>query len=96
MAGYRDRVLHDLPQWQRAGWVTAEGAAAIASSLPERRFSIGFSGIIAILGAILVGAGLVAFVAANWAAFPRLGRLGLVASIMIALVSMGLIRLLMG
>lgn len=83
MASYRDRVLRDLKAWREAGWVTDESAAAIAAALPQRR-SIGFSAIVGMLGALLVAAGVIAFIAANWDDIPRLMRLGIAVAIMAA------------
>ncbi|MHA1553813.1 MAG: DUF2157 domain-containing protein [Alphaproteobacteria bacterium] len=84
MASYRERVLRDMAQWQRAGWITPEQATTIAASLPKRRFQLGFSAIIAMLGAILFSAGIISFIAANWDGIPRIGRLGITAFIMAA------------
>ena len=84
MAGYRERVLRDMEQWQRAGWITPEQATAIASSLPAGRLQLGFSAVIAILGAILFSAGIISFIAANWEGITRTGRLGITAFVMIS------------
>ncbi len=82
MASYRERVLRDLRAWEQAGWVSRTGAAAIASSLPKPGFSFSFATIMGLLGAVLVGAGILAFVAANWEAIPRFGRFALTLGLM--------------
>ncbi len=74
-SSYRRRLTADLRNWQENGWVTPEGAAAILQSLPVSRVRGGFSGLIAILGAVLLGLGTLSFVAANWEAIPRPIRL---------------------
>jgi uncharacterized membrane protein len=78
---YRKRLAADLPKWTDAKWLPADGAAAILASLgPERRSTFGLSAILGTLGAVLIGLGVLAFVAANWEAMPRLVRLGLIAA----------------
>jgi uncharacterized membrane protein len=72
--GYRKRLGADLPRWREAGWVTAEGEAAILASLETRRSAFGLAAIVGTLGALLLGAGVVAFVGANWEDMPRIVR----------------------
>ena len=73
-ASYRRRLRRDLAKWQAQGFVTPEGAAAIEASLPSERTLFSMSSIIAALGALLFGLGVLALVAANWEAIPRLVR----------------------
>ena len=61
-SGYRKRLVEDLPRWREAGWVTAEGETAILTSLEGRRSAFGLAAIVATLGALLLGAGVLAFV----------------------------------
>lgn len=75
--GYRKRLSKDLPRWREQGWVSAEGAAAILASLEGQRTTFGLAAIIGILGALLLGAGVVAFVSANWELMPRIFRFAL-------------------
>ncbi len=83
-AGYRKRLSTDLPKWLDRGWVTTDGAAAILASLPGRaRTAFGLAGVMGTLGALLLGLGVLAFIAANWDAMPRMVRLGLIAAAMI-------------
>ncbi|MEQ8825346.1 MAG: DUF2157 domain-containing protein [Filomicrobium sp.] len=78
---YADRLERDLPQWIAAGWISRDGANAILSEVQERESgetgSHRLIGILSVLGAVLIGAGVLSFVAANWEAMPRLARLGL-------------------
>ena len=76
-ASYRRRLADDLPRWSERGWVTPEGGAAILASFDERRSTLGLSAVVGGLGAILLGLGVLAFVAANWEEMPRLLRFGL-------------------
>ena len=83
-AGYRKRLAADLPKWLDAGWVTADGAAGILSSVGQsRRSAFGLAAILGTLGALLLGLGVIAFVGANWEAMPRLYRLALIVVAMV-------------
>lgn len=74
----RSRLADDVGRWRRAGWVTADGEAAIRAELAAARAPVGLAGVLAILGAVLLGFGAMSFVAANWQEIPRLGRLGVI------------------
>jgi uncharacterized membrane protein len=80
--GYRKRLADDLPRWRDAGWVTAEGGAAILAEVEGRRSSFGLAAIMGVLGALLIGAGVIAFVGANWEFMPRIVRFGLLVAAM--------------
>ena len=68
---YRKRLSADLPAWRERGWVTPEGSAAILASLEGRRSTFGMAAIVGLVGALLLGLGVLAFVAANWEGLPR-------------------------
>ncbi|MFV0296295.1 MAG: DUF2157 domain-containing protein [Hyphomicrobiaceae bacterium] len=74
----RNKLLADLDRWQAQGWVTPEGARAIADDLASRRSTLGLGGVLAILAAILLGFGIMSFVAANWQHMPRIARLAVI------------------
>lgn len=75
---YRDRLKEDLPLWREKGWVTDTGADAILQSLHEKADpGFGLAAVVAVLGTILLGFGLFAFVGANWDYMPRIFRFGL-------------------
>lgn len=81
---YRRRVEADLDRWQRSGWVTEAGAAAIRADLASA-VGGGLAQSLSILAAVLIGFAVMSFVGANWQDMPRLARLtlligGLVAS----------------
>jgi len=58
---------------------------AILASLDTRRSAFGLAAIVGTLGALLIGAGVVAFVGANWELMPRIARFGLlIASLTLA------------
>jgi uncharacterized membrane protein len=76
-ASYRRRVAADVARWRDNGWITPEGAAAILASIPVPQPRSWLAGIIAVLGSLLLGLGVMALVAANWEAIPRIVRLAL-------------------
>src|SRR5919205_440906 len=76
-SSYRKRLAQDLPRWREHGWVTADGATAILASVEDERPGMGLSAVIATLGAVLFGVGVIALVAANWELIPRLLRFGM-------------------
>lgn len=77
---YRKRLSADLPKWRDAGWVTQDGATAILAALPAGRAAFGLATVIGTFGGLLVGLGIIAFVASNWQEIPRPARLGLLAA----------------
>lgn len=86
-SAYRKRLASDMPKWLDAGWVSADGGAAILASVESgtRRGAFGLSAILGTLGALLLGLAVLAFVAAQWEAVPRLARFALlIAGMLIA------------
>ena len=83
-AGYRKRLAADLPKWLDAGWLSADGAAAIlASTNSGRRATFGLAAILGTLGALLLGLAVIAFVGSQWDAVPRIVRFGLIVAAML-------------
>lgn len=76
----RGHLLQDISRWREAGWVTEEGAAAIRAELAARRRGPGLSGVLGILGVVMLGFAAMSFVAANWQDMPRLVRLAIIFS----------------
>ena len=71
---YLRQLKRDLDTWIAKGLVPEDSREAILASVgggPARRLDV----ILAILGVILVGAGAMSFVAANWASLGKLERL---------------------
>lgn len=74
---YLDRLQQDIDRWIAAGHVAADRrelllADAAAWQPPASR--AGMAAMLTLLGALLMGAGAIAFVAANWAEMGRLAR----------------------
>ena len=74
----RNRLLRDIDRWQSAGWIGSDGAKAIRADIAAGRTSVGLASVLAILAAVLVGFGVMSFVAANWQAMPKLARLAII------------------
>jgi uncharacterized membrane protein len=76
----RVRLFSDIARWQAEGHITPQGAAEIRRDLDSRTIGTGPTGALAVLGAILLGFAIMSFVAANWAAMPKLAKLALLFS----------------
>ncbi len=75
MAGYASKVRQDIARWRRAGLVDAATEAALLRDVEENaRKALSFGAILAMMAALLLGAAILIFVAANWEAIPRLAR----------------------
>jgi len=73
MAAYKDRVKQDLDRWIAAGLVASEHRDAILATLPQSR-RMDAAAALAWVGALLLGIAVIAAIAANWEALPKLGR----------------------
>jgi uncharacterized membrane protein len=76
--GYLKRLEADLERWRASGDLSADQADKLFADARARaaKPATSFSNIAAILGAILFGLGVIAFIGANWDALPKLARLG--------------------
>ncbi|MBI2373728.1 MAG: DUF2157 domain-containing protein [Deltaproteobacteria bacterium] len=87
---FRAKLRVELPEWEREGLITSEAREALA-----KRYSVGEPGADAaalavyVLGALLVGGGVVSFVAWNWEALSDVAKLALVTSLMISVQTLG-------
>jgi hypothetical protein len=77
MASYKQQLERDLDRWVGSGLVPAENRAAILQSVPEGVRPDAATAL-AWVGGVLAGVALIAFVAANWDALPRLAKFALV------------------
>lgn len=73
-----------IRQWRESGLISDEQSEAILNfeAVPKAPFRLGirFSRLIVVLstlGAILIGSGIISFVAANWQGIPALGKLAM-------------------
>ncbi len=77
MTSYRRRLESDLDQWIASGLVATENREAILASVPQGR-RLDAATALAAIGAFLAGAAIIAFIAANWGAIPRLVRFAMI------------------
>ncbi|TIT04376.1 DUF2157 domain-containing protein [Mesorhizobium sp.] len=85
MASYSSRVTADIARWLQAGLIDAPTADALTRDVEaNQRRSLSFGSILAMMAALLFGAAILIFVAANWEAIPRLARVAALFAIIIA------------
>ena len=85
MASYSSRVRADIARWQQGGLIDASTADALARDVEaNERKSLSFGSILAMMAALLFGAAILIFVAANWDAIPRLARVAALFAIILA------------
>jgi uncharacterized membrane protein len=85
MASYSSRVRADAGRWVASGLIDGKTAEAIVLDVnAHERRSLSFGSILAIMAALLFGAAILVFVASNWEAMPRLGRVGALFAIIFA------------
>lgn len=85
MASYSSRIRADAGRWMASGLIDRKTAEAIIADVEARdRRSLSFGSILAIMAALLLGAAILVFVASNWEAIPRLGRVGALFAIIFA------------
>ena len=75
MASYSTRVRQDIARWAENGLIDAATADALANDgIANDRRSLSFGSVLAMMAALLFGAAILIFIAANWEAIPRLAR----------------------
>jgi uncharacterized membrane protein len=74
-----------IDRWLEKGLIHESQRRAILAELESQSGGFGLGGVLAVLGALLLGAAVITLIAANWDAIPRLGRVGIV----IALIWLG-------
>lgn len=85
MASYASRVKKDITRWVEGGLITSAVAEQLALDIEGRdRNALNFGSILAVLAALLFGAAILIFVAANWEGIPRLARVGMLFALILA------------
>jgi uncharacterized membrane protein len=74
MAGYVSRVREDIRRWSDIGLIDVDTAEALARDVESRAAGISFGQVLAVMAAVLLGASILIFIAANWEEIPRLAR----------------------
>lgn len=85
MASYLSKIKLDISRWREAGLIDEKTARAL--SLDAERNSggsVSFGSVLAMMAAALFAAAVLIFIAANWEAFPRLARVGMLFSLILA------------
>lgn len=84
MARYVVRLRQDVERWTKAGLIDRSTAAKLVADAERRdRNSFGSGTVLAMMAALLLGAAILIFVAANWEAFPRLLRVAVLFALII-------------
>jgi uncharacterized membrane protein len=85
MASYASRIRADAARWVASGLIDGKTAQAIVLDVEAHdRRSLSFGSILAIMAALLLGAAILVFIASNWEAIPRVGRVGALFAIIFA------------
>lgn len=75
MASYASKVRQDIARWVEKGLIDAQTGEKLSREVEANvRRSFSFGTILAMLAAILLGAAILIFIAANWEAIPRIMR----------------------
>jgi hypothetical protein len=77
MGSYKERVAADLDRWIAGGLAPAENRAAMLAEIPDAR-RMDAAQTLAWVGGVLAGVAVIAFIAANWEALPRLAQFAVV------------------
>ncbi|MCZ6786955.1 MAG: DUF2157 domain-containing protein [Planctomycetota bacterium] len=87
---FRSRLKRELPRWRDEGWIDERVEAELFE-----RYDLGEEGVsvaaatIYVLGALLIGAGILSFVAWNWELMSRAVKLGILGLMLVAAHSAG-------
>ncbi|MVA97587.1 DUF2157 domain-containing protein [Nitratireductor sp. CAU 1489] len=85
MASYAAKLKTDIERWRAEGLVDAATARRLLDDVTlTSRDGISFGAVVAMLAALLLGAAILIFVAANWEALPRLARVGMLFAVILA------------
>ena len=74
-------VKKHIARWQRDGLIDAETADRLRKDVDGKGSGLGLGGVLAVLGAVLLGAAIISLIAANWELMPRLVRLCLIVTV---------------
>jgi len=78
---FLNRLRKELPGWVERGWVTPVSAEAILQQVGAQSVGTHFlASALAVLGALLLGSGIITYFAANWDAMPKLVKLAVLLS----------------
>lgn len=85
LASYGARVKADIGRWVASGLIDRSTADALAADVDKNAGKgLSFGNVLAVMAAILLGASVLLFVAANWEQIPRLVRVGMMFALIAA------------
>ncbi len=73
--GFGKRLAQELTRWQKEGWVSAEGCQAILADVAARQPKMAWASVLALVGALLLGVGVITWFAAHWNEINKLMKL---------------------
>lgn len=85
---YRRRLEQDLDRWIEEGLVPQQSRAAILADTNSPS-SLSAANALAVIGGLLLGAAVIAFVAANWGGIPRAVRFGMILTLFLGVSGAG-------
>jgi uncharacterized membrane protein len=88
MSRYKARLTRDLDRWIAEGLVPAASREPVLAGVPEP-VRLGAAAALAVVGALLLGIAVIAFIAANWGAIPRLARFVMVLAAFLGVAGAG-------
>lgn len=90
---FRRQLRREAETWQKQGWITAEQFEQLADYYQFNRLEVGvrdrFVLVLVSLGSLLLGIGAITFVAANWQAISREGKLALLFTLFLGVNILG-------
>lgn len=75
-------IKKHIARWQEKGLIDKATAELLRKDVEKSRTGFGLGGILAVLGAILLGAAIISLIAANWEEMPRLFRIVLIIAVL--------------
>ncbi len=80
---FRSYLSREIGKWSEAGLLQPGQAEALLKDHDRRHTGFSLSGVLGVLAAVLFGAAVIALIAANWEAIPRLMRVGLIFALIV-------------
>jgi uncharacterized membrane protein len=84
LRSYQRRLQDDLARWTASGLIGVDQAAAIRREMHAGSGGARLVGVLAMLGSLLLAAGVAAFIAANWQDIPRPVKVAGIAALVVA------------
>src|SRR3990167_8598542 len=76
--GFGKRLAQELPRWQNEGWISAKGMQSILADVAARQPKLVWASSLALIGALLLGIGVITWFAAHWNEMTKLMKLILI------------------